>query len=420
MNRIPVSQPFIRQTPDFVGKFFDFLSKGNSFRAAHSGTALAHEALCGVHFVMKNLNRKLGAVTLLLGSLVIFGFAPQGGNLWDSKSIGAQSIKNWGLINSQANSHISAPLAWKIEEGSREVVVAVIDTGIDPDHKDLSKNIWHDPQNAATFGWNYVTNRPNPKDEHGHGTHVAGIIGAMSDPATGISGVAHRVSIMPVKYYSDANPGSVNLRNTVQAIHYAIDHGAKIINYSGGGPEFSEDEYLAIKKAEAHGVLFVAAAGNERQDTDVRKNYYYPSAYGLKNIISVAATDIRNNLLQSSNWGKGKVEVAAPGENIYSTLPGGRYGYMSGTSQATAFVSGVAALLLSQNPKLKPEEIKATIMASVDRMPQLVGKLATGGRVNAYSALLALRMKPQPGSAPQPRDLVAQRPVSLNTLLAPQ
>jgi subtilisin family serine protease len=210
-----------------------------------------------------------------------------------------------------------------------------------------------------------------------------------------VSGVAHHVSIMSVKYYSDANTGAVNLRNTVKAINYAVQSGAKIINYSGGGPEFSEEEYLAIKKAEAKGVLFVAAAGNERQDTDLVENYYYPSAYRLSNIISVAATDINNQLLKSSNWGKSKVDVAAPGENIYSTLPGGRYGYMSGTSQATAFVTGMAALLLSQNPKLKPTQIKEIIMSSVDRFPQLEAKVATGGRVNAYKALLALRNKGQ-------------------------
>jgi subtilisin family serine protease len=252
-----------------------------------------------------------------------------------------RSLKNWGLSNSQAHSHISAPDAWKIEEGKRDVVVAVIDTGLDANHPDLAKNVWHDPalKNRGVYGWNYVNDRPNPSDEHGHGTHVAGIIGAVSNPKTGVSGVAHRVSIMAVKYYSDSNPGPVNLRNTVRALNYAIDHGAKVINYSGGGPEFSEDEYLAMKRAEAKGVLVVSAAGNEHQNTDLTGNAYYPAAYRLSNMISVASTDIHNNLLGSSNWGKQNVDVAAPGENIFSTLPGGKYGSMSGTSQATAFVS---------------------------------------------------------------------------------
>jgi thermitase len=317
--------------------------------------------------------------------------------------------------------------AWSIEKGSRNVIVAVIDTGIDPTHKDLTKNIWRNPKAAIAqpgetqhYGWNFVTNKPNPTDEHGHGTHVAGIIGAMANPISGVSGVTQNVSIMAVKYYSDSNPGAVNLKNTIKAINYAVENGAKIINYSGGGPEFSEEEYLAIKKAEAKGVLFVAAAGNEHQDTDVRENNYYPSAYKLTNIISVAATDINNNLLRSSNWGKSKVDVAAPGENIFSTLPNGRYGYMSGTSQATAFVSGIAALLLSKDPTLTPVQLKDIIRKSVDVIPGLQGKLATGGRVNAYKALLALRAAtPQlAGTAsadekPAGFRSLAQRPIDL-------
>lgn len=339
--------------------------------------------------------------------------------------------KNWGLINHQDRSHIQALDAWKIEEGNRGILVAVIDTGIDADHPDLKKNIWQDPKakvlNAGrtptasvrgkrkrkkhqpkaadpvlerVYGWNFVVDQANPKDDHGHGTHVAGIIGAIANPKSGVAGVAQKVSIMAVKYYSDANPGSVNLRNTVRAINYAVDMGAKIINYSGGGPEFSEEEFQAIKRAEAKGVLFVAAAGNEHQDTDQVENYYYPSAYRLSNILSVAATDIHNNLLKSSNWGKNKVDVTAPGENIYSTLPGNRFGYMTGTSQATAFVTGVAALLLAKDPSLTPVQIKQLILGSVDKFPQLTDKVFTGGRVNAYGALLALKNRQQKKPSP--------------------
>jgi subtilisin family serine protease len=331
----------------------------------------------------------------------------------------AAKIKNWGIINAnKIRSHINALDAWKITSGNPKVVVAVIDTGLDAGHKDLAKNVWHDPNDKTrnVYGWNFVVNQPNPIDDHGHGTHVAGIIGAVTDLEAGVSGVAQQVSIMPVKYYSDANPGSVNLRNTVKAINYAVEHGARIINYSGGGPEFSEEEYLAIKKAEAKGVLFVAAAGNEHQNTDLVENYYYPSAYRLSNIISVAAIDINNNLLPSSNWGVNKVDVAAPGENIYSTLPGGRYGYMSGTSQATAFVSGMAALLLAKDPKLTPKQIREIIMRSVDPEPQLVGKLATAGKVNAYNALMTLAGNFQPKKQP---NLVASRPISLIRMFTP-
>jgi thermitase len=351
----------------------------------------------------------------------------------------SQNFRNWGLINSKNLSHIDAPEAWKIEKGSREIVVAVIDTGIDPHHVDLAPNIWRKGVNPAQslaqgpssekntssnssrttdstqknplaqkpasgshqtpFGWDYVTNKANPFDDHGHGTHVAGIIGAVANPSSGVSGVAQEVSIMSVKYYAETNPGHINLSNTVKAIHYAIDNGAKIINYSGGGPEFSQAEYEAIKKAEARGILFIAAAGNESRNTDDAKNHYYPASYGLSNIITVAATDINNKLLSSSNWGKVRVDVAAPGENIYSTLPGNQYGYMSGTSQATAFVSGMAALILSQKPDLSHQEVIRIIKESVDTVPSLEDKIATGGKVNAHSALLALHA---PAKSPRP------------------
>ncbi len=348
--------------------------------------------------MMRRIQKAAVTLFLSVSSLVALGSAPIHGlksNLKPKEKTIASPLRNWGLINSTGRSHIHALDAWRIEEGSKDVVVAVIDTGLDSSHKNLAKNVWHDPKTSArkVYGWNFVNDQANPIDDHGHGTHVAGIIGAVNDQKSGVSGVAHNVSIMAVKYYSDANTGTVNLRNTVKAIRYAVNHGAKIINYSGGGPEFSEEEYLALKEAEARGVLFVAAAGNEHQDTDKTENAYYPAAYGLSNIITVAATNIHNELLPSSNWGRRKVDVAAPGENIYSTLPGGRFGPMTGTSQATAFVSGLSALLLSKDPSLTPKRIKEIIMASVDRVPQLEGKLATGGRINAYAALLELRNK---------------------------
>lgn len=308
-----------------------------------------------------------------------------------AEALKISSFKNWGIANARAASHIDALEAWKIEKGSKNVLVAVIDTGIDANHPDLKANVFRDKDNH--YGYDFVKNAADPVDEHGHGTHVAGIIGAVANPKSGVSGVAQTVSIEAVKYYADSNTGAVNLKNTVKAIEWAVNSGAKIINYSGGGPEFAEEEYVALKKAESKGVLIVAAAGNERSDTDMPENYYYPSAYRLTNIISVAATDINNKLIRSSNWGKTKVDVTAPGENIFSTLPNGRYGFMTGTSQATAFVSGIAALLLSRDPSLTPAKIKEIIRASVDLHPELKEKVAAGGRVNAKKALLALGIK---------------------------
>ncbi len=323
--------------------------------------------------------------------------------------------KNWGL--SEGASQIVK--AWDLTTGSKNIIVAVIDTGIDATHPDLKMNLWRAPltqtQNAPTvlkdslvrssapapqqltsgsvYGWDFVTGRANPPDLHGHGTHIAGIIGAVANTKTGTAGVAQDVQLMPVRYYSDGAPGSVNLANTIKALNYAIDNGARIINYSGGGPEYSEEEYQAMKRAHEKGILIVAAAGNERKNTDESENQYYPAAYsqkGLTNIISVASLDEQNKLLPSSNYGMKSVDVAAPGEGILSTLPGGKYGKMSGTSQATAFVSGIAALVLSQRPDLAPAQVKEIILKNVELVASLKGKVATQGKVNALKVLKAL------------------------------
>ncbi len=297
----------------------------------------------------------------------------------------AAPLRNWGLENSENSSHINARKAWRISKGSKRIVVAVIDTGIDPTHSDLKDNIC---RTKGEYGFDFVANKKNPSDSHGHGSHVAGIVGGSArNPVSGASGVAPNICIMAVRYYSDTASGAQNLANTVRAINYAVDHGANVINYSGGGAEFSAAEMKAIKRAEAKGVVFVAAAGNEYQDTDKNGNAYFPAAYGLSNIIAVAGTNRKSELLPSSNWGKKHVHVAAPGENIYSTLPKGRYGYLTGTSQATAFVSGLAALILSEIPGLKPFEVRDIIMKTVDKHASLEGKIASGGKINAYAAL---------------------------------
>jgi thermitase len=309
-------------------------------------------------------------------------------------------FRNWGLDNTVGNSHVHAVDAWNIEQGSRDVIVAVIDTGIDPTHPDIKNNLWHDKL-TGYYGWDFVYNKPNPYDEHSHGTHVAGIIGAQFNPIAGISGLARNVSIMPVKYYDEHHSGSENLKASTQALSWAIDHGANIINYSGGGPEFSGAEYAELKRARDHGILVVAAAGNERQNSDLPENYYYPCAYRLENIICVAAINIHNDMLPSSNWGMVRVDVAAPGENILSIVPGGKYSYMSGTSQATAFVSGEAALILSNHPLLSVEQLRNTIVSNVDPLPSLKNMVKSGGKINAYAALASLgRLPTWPAVAP--------------------
>lgn len=333
---------------------------------------------------MKKLN-------LVLPLLVLFSTAAHS---FPGRSL---KIRNWGLSNQASN----IEKAWSLPAGNRKVIVAVIDTGIDANHPDLKPNLWKAPSSLRNsrmdpvYGWDFVSKSPNPSDLHGHGTHIAGIIGAVANHKTGTSGVSQAVQIMPVRYYSESAPGSVNLANTIKSLHYAIDNGAKIINYSGGGPEYSEEEYQAMKKAEQHGVLIVAAAGNDHHNTDVEDFRYYPAAYqlkGLRNIITVASIDSDNQILASSNWGVRSVDVAAPGEGILSTIPGGRYGKMTGTSQATAFVSGIAALILSRDPGLLPSQVKELIINNSTPVAGLRGKVASGGKVDAYRSLAAVEL----------------------------
>jgi len=285
----------------------------------------------------------------------------------------------------------------------------VIDTGADTKHPDLVANLWvnkgesgrdnhgrdkannqvDDDKNGFiddVHGWNFVANNNDLRDEHGHGTHIAGIIGAEGGNGIGISGVSPKVSLMILKYYDPKGNDLNNLVNTVKAIDYAVNQNCNIINYSGGGVAPSPEERAAIERANQKGILFVAAAGNERSNSDVRK--YYPADYGLPNILSVTAIDRFQNVLPSSNYGEQTVDIAAPGNDIISTLPNGQYGYMTGTSQATAFASGVAALVMANNSNLrKADEIKKYLTQTGDNDEKLAGKTRWRKRLNSYKAL---------------------------------
>jgi len=299
--------------------------------------------------------------------------------------------------------------AWRISQGSRDITVCVIDTGADIHHPDLMNNLWvnkgevgldskgrdkatngiDDDNNGFiddVHGWNFVHNNNNLKDDHGHGTHIAGIIGAEGGNGIGISGVAPKVSLMILKYYDAKGSDVNNLVNTVKSIDYAVKMNCNIINYSGGGIAPSSDEKAAIERANKKGILFVAAAGNERSNSDIRK--YYPADYGLPNILSVTAIDRFQNVLPSSNYGEQTVDVAAPGNDIISTLPGGQYGMMTGTSQATAFATGVAALVMANNSSLrKADHIVKYLTQTGDTDEKLAGKTRYRKRLNSYKAL---------------------------------
>lgn len=301
----------------------------------------------------------------------------------------------WALKKADANK------AWTLSKGNRDIVVAVIDTGIEENHEDLKRNLWvnkreipgngiDDDQNGFiddVHGWNFVGQNNDLSDHHGHGTHIAGIIGAEAGNGKGVVGICPEVSIMVLKYFDPTRPSDV-LHNTIEAIKYAVANGANIINYSGGGTEFSNDEMMAIKEAEKKGILFVAAAGNERSNSDYKK--YYPADYGLSNIISVTAIDPLTQVLSSSNYGTQTVDIAAPGQNIISTLPGNNYGLMTGTSQATAFVSGGACLVMAHKDFKDAEDVKKYILNTGNVDTGLLLKTRTARQLNLYKSLTML------------------------------
>lgn len=311
----------------------------------------------------------------------------------------------WGIKKSDA------ARAWSVSKGSHDIIVAVIDTGADVHHEDLDDNIWVNPGESGkdskgkdkanngidddangfiddVHGWNFVSNNNNLQDNHGHGTHIACIIGAKAGNGKGISGIAPDVSLMILKYYDPKVPNTDNLKNTVAAIKYAVKMGAHIINYSGGGTEFSQEEHDAILEAEKKGILFVAAAGNEKSNSD--QFHYYPADYGLSNIISVTAIDPSTEVLSSSNYGTQTVDIAAPGQNILSCLPGNNYGFMTGTSQATAFVSGAGVLVMARRGAYKAPDVKKYILSTGDAVASLSDKTRTSRQLNLYKALTIL------------------------------
>lgn len=313
--------------------------------------------------------------------------------------------EKWGLKLTDSSK------AWNITQGSKKIVVAVIDTGLDIKHEDITSNLWINPGESGLdkngkdkasngvdddnngyvddlHGWNFVTDNNSLVDNHGHGTHISGIVGAVGGNGKGISGVSPKVSLMTLKYFDPKSLGANNLENTVKAIHYAIENGAQIINYSGGGTDFSLKEKEAIVRAQKKGILFVAAAGNERSNSD--QNKYYPADYDLDNIISVTAIDPSKNILPSSNYGQITVDIAAPGQQIYSTLPNGKYGPMTGTSQATAFVSGVAALIMAHNSDYDAAKVAKYIKNTGDVVDSLKGKTRYKKKLNSYRALSIL------------------------------
>jgi subtilisin family serine protease len=315
-------------------------------------------------------------------------------------------LRNLGQYGGKPGADIGATGAWDVSTGAN-VTVAVVDTGIDFAHPDLAPNAWSnpaDPPNGVdddhngfvddVHGANFIGENGNPNDDAGHGSHVAGIIGAKGNNAIGVAGLDWDVKLMALKFL-DAN-GEGNTADAANAIDYAISHGARVINASWGGPAFSLALYQAVKRAGDRGVVFVAASGNDGKNADVKPDF--PAAFDLPNVISVAATGASDELVDFSNYGPVTVDLAAPGDDIESTVPrnvdSSGYASFSGTSMATPYVSGAVALYLSHFPQASGDQARSAILQTVDKLPSLAGKVATGGRLDILNSLQLIQANP--------------------------
>lgn len=308
---------------------------------------------------------------------------------------------NDSLFNEQYGlQQVNAPMAWNVTTGE-DVVVAVIDSGIDYNHPDLKDNIWTNPGEIPNdgidndgngyvddvHGWNCVADNNDPMDDYYHGTHVAGIIGAQSDNNIGVAGVAPNVKMVPIKFIDNDGIGTSSA--AISAMSYAKANNIKLINASWSiNPEDLGCPAL-FRKIQSSDALFVAAAGNSREDNDTHK--HFPANWELDNIISVAATNSNGELAECSDWGATTVDIAAPGDLVRSTFPvndkKGPYGDCTGTSMAAPHVTGTAALILSLHPEYTVAQLKQAILDSADYSQKLVGKVATNGILNTAKAL---------------------------------
>lgn len=315
-------------------------------------------------------------------------------------------LNNIGQTGGITDADIDAPEAWDVHTGSPAVSVAVIDTGVDYIHPDLAANIWTNPGEIPgngidddangyvddVYGYDFANNDPNPLDDHGHGTHVAGTIAAVGNNGVGVVGVSWQARVMAVKFLGADGSGSTS--GAISAVLYAADMGARVMNNSWGGGGFSQALHDAIVAANNAGALFVAAAGNS--DTNNDTSPHYPSSYDVPNVLAIAATDASDAKASFSSYGATSVDLGAPGVSILSSVPSAGasccsdptgYKLLSGTSMATPHVAGAATLLLAQDPSRSGLGIKNLLMATGDSLPSLTGITVSGARLNLQRAM---------------------------------
>jgi subtilisin family serine protease len=305
-------------------------------------------------------------------------------------------LHNTGQFSGTPGADIAATAAWEVTTGG-DVVVGVIDSGMDLTHPDLAANLWINPGEIAgngidddgngfiddMHGWDFVDGDNDPSDVFGHGTQVAGVIGAVGNNGLGVVGVAWQTKLMVLRILDDAGFGST--ADAIEAIEYAEMMGVPLTNNSWGGDAYSQALNDAISAAGTTGMSLVMAAGNSNLNND--QTPHYPSDYEAPNIISVAATDVRDRRASFSNFGLTSVDLGAPGVSIRTTSLGAGYTSVSGTSMATPHVSGIAALVLARFSGLSPAQVKSRLLAGAEPASELAGITVTGGRANALAAL---------------------------------
>jgi thermitase len=304
---------------------------------------------------------------------------------------------DYALVESPDDHDIDAPAAWGTRTGCAKV--AILDTGIDTDHPDLAANVYKSedkPNNGKdddkngyvddTYGYNAIKGKGSGEDDNGHGTHVSGIVAGRGNNDVGVSGTCWSSKLLAVKFMNSKGKGSTSA--AIAGIDYAVKQGFKIINCSFGSSSSSSSLHDAVDYAQDHKTLLVVAAGNDGENID--KHPLYPASYSDSNILAVAASTSEDGLADFSNFGSTAVDVAAPGDNIYSTYLGGGYRTLSGTSMAAPYVAGVAALLRKQQSDATYGNLRYAIRHKVDKPPALNGKVAYDGRLNAEKALGAI------------------------------
>jgi MYXO-CTERM domain-containing protein len=322
----------------------------------------------------------------------------------------------WGLHNTgqsggTVDADIDAVEAWDISTGSADVIVAVLDTGVDYTHPDLEANMWTNPGEIPNDnidndnngyiddvrGWDFEFNHNDPMDDYGHGTHCAGTIGAVGDDGYGVAGVNWTVTLMPLRIIGNQDLEGYCL-DAAESIHYAVDNGAHIMSCSWWTVQhYSQTLEEAVQYAEEQGVMLVAAAGNDDMNDDSDSYQHWPSEWPYENIIAVAATNRYDEKAYFSCYGPETVDVGAPGEDILSTVwPSPGYDTYSGTSMATPHTAGAAALVMATRPDLDIFDVRQVLFHTVDPIADLQGITVTGGRINAHRALQAVTGVPLP------------------------